>query len=268
MRFMNVRKKILNIFKRYKYNYKLHKSNQEALFRKYHLDRDYGLEKLYRLREQYDFLYFQKKSQIQMGNSEHQVIFSSLSKNYNFQNILEIGTFDGSNAFLLSELFPEAKIKTIDLDDHDERFINSYGRDNPNILSEFIIRRNDLLNKKHNIFFMQADSLSLSFSDDKYDMIWIDGAHGYPVITSDIINSLRLIKHNGLILCDDVFTSQLKDIDNMYNSMGGYETLQELARANLIEYDLFYKRLNKLNNYNQDTRKYIAIYKPKKISKG
>ena len=54
----------------------------------------------------------------------------------------------------------------------------------------------------------------------------------------------------------------------MYNSMGGYETLQELARANLIEYDLFYKRLNKLNNYNQDTRKYIAIYKPKKISKG
>ena len=82
MRFMNVRKKILNIFKRYKYNYKLHKSNQEALFRKYHLDRDYGLEKLYRLREQYDFLYFKKKSSIILVNRLDQNISDVAKKIY------------------------------------------------------------------------------------------------------------------------------------------------------------------------------------------
>ena len=49
--------------------------------------------------------------------SEHQYIFSALSQNnnFNFNKILEIGSYDGKNALLLSKLFPNSKIKTLDL---------------------------------------------------------------------------------------------------------------------------------------------------------
>ena len=34
-------------------------------------------------------------------------------------------------------------------------------------------------------------------------------------------------------------------MDKMYNSLGGYQTLEELKKSNLINYTLFYKRLQK-----------------------
>ena len=41
-------------------------------------------------------------------NSEHSIIFCSLSlSTYKLKNILEIGTYDAKNAFLLSEIFME-----------------------------------------------------------------------------------------------------------------------------------------------------------------
>ena len=58
-------------------------------------------------------------------SSEHEVIFSSLSLNSNksLTDILEIGTFDGYNSLLLSNLFPNSNIDTIDLPETDEDFI-------------------------------------------------------------------------------------------------------------------------------------------------
>ena len=44
-----------------------------------------------------------------------------------------------------------------------------------------------------------------------YDLIWIDGAHGYPIITIDIVNSLRIINPKGIILCDDIYLAGLKN---------------------------------------------------------
>ena len=34
----------------------------------------------------------------------------------------------------------------------------------------------------------------LSLDTYEFDLIWVDGAHGYPVVTTDIINALRLAK--------------------------------------------------------------------------
>ena len=56
-----------------------------------------------------------------------------------------------------------------------------------------------------NINFSPVNSLKLLNYKKKYDLIWIDGAHGYPVVCIDIINSLHILKENGLILCDDVY---------------------------------------------------------------
>ena len=59
-------------------------------------------------------------------SSEHELLFTSISINskVKINNILEIGTFDGINAFLLSQLFKESKIDTIDLNSNEEDFKN------------------------------------------------------------------------------------------------------------------------------------------------
>ena len=73
------------------------------------LNRSLGLKKLDNLIKLYPIV----KSPM---NSEHQVFFSSLSeKMISIKNILEIGTFDGVNAFILSKLFPNSKITQLTL---------------------------------------------------------------------------------------------------------------------------------------------------------
>ena len=193
-------------------------------------------------------------------SSEHETIFSSLSlsNNKSITDILEIGTFDGFNALLLSNLFPNSNIDTIDLPENDDDFINFYNRkDN---ISKFIQNRNNFLSKNKNINFFPLNSLKLLNHKKKYDLIWIDGAHGYPMVCIDIINSLHILKENGLILCDDVYLNlNQNNSDNMYYSIASYETLNELKKQNLINFRLAYKRLNPKYNCIENTRKFIAI---------
>ena len=149
-------------FFRYKifYNESLYIKNQNILFEKNLLNRKTGLNKIKYIKTKYPFL----NSPM---SSEHQVIFSSLSKKKNFKKILEIGTFDGTNAFLLSKLFPKSKITTIDLEDSSEEFAESYGRFNYNKRKIFCKKRNAILAKSKNIKFIQKNSLYLTFSKNK-----------------------------------------------------------------------------------------------------
>ena len=47
-----------------------------------------------------------------------------------------------------------------------------------------------MIAKNKNINFKKMNSVKLIACKKKYDLIWIDGAHGYPVVCIDIINSL------------------------------------------------------------------------------
>ena len=254
-----ISKKIFNKLN-YDFNYKKYNQNifekeQNDIFKYFGLNRGEGIKKLTLLKKDLDF----QSRDIGMS-SEHEVIFSSLSldKNKSITDILEVGTFDGFNALLLSNLFPNSNIDTIDLPENDDDFINFYNRkDN---ISKFIQDRNNILSKNKNINFFPLNSLKLLNHKKKYDLIWIDGAHGYPVACIDIINSLHILKENGLILCDDVHLN-LNQINSnkMYHSIASYETLNELKKQNLINFRLVYKRLNPKNNCIENTRKFIAI---------
>jgi len=252
-------KKIFNklnyYFNHKKYNQNFFEKEQNDIFKYFGLNREEGIKKLTLIKKDLDF-----KSRDRGMSSEHEVIFSSLSlsKNKSITDILEIGTFDGFNALLLSNLFPNSNIDTIDLPENDDDFINFYNRkDN---ISKFIQDRNNILSKNKNINFFPLNSLKLLNHKKKYDLIWIDGAHGYPMVCIDIINSLHILKENGLILCDDVHLN-LNQInsDKMYHSIASYETLNELKKQNLINFRLVYKRLNPKRNCIESTRKFIAI---------
>ena len=97
-------------------------------------------------------------------------------------------------------------------------------------------------------------------------MIWIDGAHGYPIVSIDIINAINLINDKGIIACDDILIDlNHQESDKIYNSIAAYETLSELKKQKLIDFQLIYKRLNAENNCVSFRRKFISIIK--KINK-
>ena len=252
-------KKIFNKLNYYfnfkKYNQNFFEKEQNDIFKYFGLNREKGIKKLTLIKKDFDF-----KSRNSGMSSEHEVIFSSLSlsKNKSITDILEIGTFDGFNALLLSNLFPNSNIDTIDLPENDDDFINFYNRkDN---ISKFIQDRNIILSKNKNINFSPLNSLKLLNYKKKYDLIWIDGAHGYPVVCIDIINSLNILKENGLILCDDVHLKlNQSNSDIMYSSIATYETLNELKKEDLINFRLIYKRLGAEHNCIENERKFVAI---------
>jgi predicted O-methyltransferase YrrM len=238
-----------------KYNKNFFEKEQNEIFEHFGLNRQEGIKNLTLIKKDLDF-----KLRNSEMSSEHEVIFSSLSltKNKTLTDILEIGTFDGFNSLLLSNLFPDSNIDTIDLPETDDDFINFYNRkDN---VGKFIQDRNIILSKNKNINFFPLNSLKLLNYKKKYDLIWIDGAHGYPLVCIDIINSLHILKENGLILCDDVHLKlNQNNSDKMYNSIASYETLNQLKNQNLINFRLVYKRLYAKDNCMENERKFVAI---------
>ena len=248
-------KKLNYYFSYKKYDQNVFEEEQNKIFENFGLNRQEGIKKLVLIKKDLDF-----KNRDNEMSSEHEIIFSSLSlsKNKSFIDILEIGTFDGFNSLLLSNLFPNSNIDTIDLPENDDDFINFYKRKNNT--SKFITERNIIISKSKNINFVSLNSLKLLNYKKKYDLIWIDGAHGYPIVCIDIINSLHIIKENGLILCDDVYLKlNQNNSDKMYSSIATYETLNELKRQGLINFRLVYKRLNPKYNCIENLRKFVAI---------
>ncbi len=246
----------LNYYYNYrKYNQDFFEKEQNDLFKYFGLNREQGIKNLHIHKKKLN-LNFEKTGM----SSEHEVFFSSLSidNNKSISDILEIGTFDGYNALLFSKLFEQSNIDTIDLLETDDDFKNFYNRSSK--ISEFIKKRNFILSKNENINFFSQNSLNLLNYKKKYDLIWIDGAHGYPVACIDIINSLHILRENGLIVCDDVrLQLNPKNSDKMYNSLATYETLKELKQENLISFKLIYKRLHAKNNCIKKDRKFLAI---------
>ena len=191
--------------------------------------------------------------------SEHLVLFSAISLKHNIKSILEIGTFDASNAFLMTKIFPEANIKTLDLSSNDEIFLENYKRDQNEYLREHLKKRDNIIKTTNNINFyeMNSNSLTTEKSEAKYDLIWIDGFHGNPTVTIDLVNSIRLVKKTGIIMCDDIILKSKNSYDP-YISDAAIKTLVQLEKIGIIKFWLFNKRLDKKNNYFLPEKKYIA----------
>ena len=254
---VNIFRKILNTlsFRKLKknYDYNFFVEDQNNKFKLLGFNRKQALEKLSIIKKKYDFL--DRKM-----STEHETLLSALSYKMDMPKIeiLEIGTYDGANSFLLSILFQNSNITTIDLPDDNEEFIKTYERQKN--LDKFIRKRDEILSDVKNIEFVKTNSINLIKSKKKFDIIWIDGAHGYPTICIDIINSFNMLNENGIALCDDVFLTKPLNEDQVYRSIGAFQTLKTLEDEKLISLNLFYKRLDVLNNCDPLKRKFIALF--------
>ena len=241
-----VKNKIFSELKEIRKNYDKRLYSQTSLYSKNNLNRQEGLALLNKilLQEKLD-LYSENIGMF----SEHLIMFAAIAcnKKNKIDSILEIGTFNGITSILLSKIFPNAEIITIDLNDNDPIFKKIYDRENDLKRKRFIEDRNLRLSKIKNIKFIQINSLEItinSLQKDNFDLIWIDGAHGYPYVCSDITNAIRLSHAQTILMCDDIWKN-LKNSDSMYSSIAAFETLEEFYKAGIIETDYFYKRLAK-----------------------
>ena len=180
--------------------------------------------------------------------SEHLIIFSAIaSSNLKIKNILEIGTYDAKTSSILATLFPQSNITTIDLKNNDPLFLKTYDRyDNP---KSFIKKPEMNYFQKKNIRFIQTNSLELSTTEEIpiQDLIWVDGAHGYPFVACDITNSIKLMNKSTILMCDDIWM-QSRNNDSIYQSKAGFETLESFSEANIIKNIYFRKRIGKKYN--------------------
>ena len=185
---------------------------------------------------------FKKYDELNGFYSEHLIIFTALAKsNHKIKNILEIGTHNARTTCILSKLFPNAQITTVDLEDDNPIFKKTYKR-NKN-LNRFIKKRNNLLSKHKNINFIQFNSLNLSIVNDKIskqDLIWVDGAHGYPIVSADITNSIRFMNRQGVLMCDDIWKKTKKN-DDMYVSQVVMKPFHLLVKPKLLKLSIFAK---------------------------
>ena len=254
-RFIRRFKLIYNYFRyEIKYSEKEYIKRQEKKFKSLNLDRKNGERLFLSLKKKYSFL-------SSPMNSEHSILLCSLSlTKRSFMNILEIGTYDATNSFLLSELFHNSKVDTYDLKHTNKTFVSTYHRKDKKKLKDFIKKRNTLLKKKKNIKFYELNSLNLSLkTSKKYDLIWVDGSHENPYVSVDLANSLRLINQNGVIMCDDIIFHA--DSYDQYYSKDSLIALNSFKEAGISDYNLIYKRITKKDNAIPHTRKYVAFIK-------
>jgi len=172
------------------------------------------------------------------------------------KNILEIGTLTGEFTRYLSNVFPDSKIYSIDLNQDNESFQNTYDRNSKEKLDKFIKVRKENLNKE-NIIFKELDSFDLmkEFKDIKFDIIWIDGDHFNPQVTLDIFSAYNLINPNGFLICDDIIKNNYK---TDYVNNDSFKTLNFFEKKGLLSNNYILKRVNKENS---KIKKFISISK-------
>ena len=194
--------------------------------------------------------------------SEHYELLFAISQRDKPKKILEIGTATGDFTVFLATIFPGAEIETIDLPRSDSRFWNAttdLATTNSAAVSKTDLEERDArLSTYSNIKFRELNSLALTFQEsEKYDLIWVDGDHTYPVVSVDIANALRLLEVGGILASDDIYvTSQRKRSSGNQES---YETLVQFQKAGLIHFDLVLKRLFPEPDYNKRSQKFIAV---------
>ena len=196
-------------------------------------------------------------------DSIHWKLFSAISLQSNsFNEILEIGTYDGQFTNFLSKMFPKSEITTVDLPQHDPLLNRFYNRSNSDDYQKYIEKQNrntklkNIVKLKTNTMFL-IEKLKPS---QKFDLIWVDGGHLYPEIAWDICIAYNLLNKDGLILCDDVIFSS-KDYKTDYVSNESSKVLSYLENRVEGTFTHFLKRTCPKRYARTHSRKYVSILK-------
>lgn len=130
------------------------------------------------------------------------------------KNILELGTGLGQATAVLSDLFPETTVYTIDLPERDRDYHMSWRKRKAKHIKVFkkSIARDNVIFIQSNTFFLPSLELP-----NRFELIWVDGGHKFPVVAWDIMFAYNHLSSGGFMLMHDYSVesypmSQVKDV--------------------------------------------------------
>lgn len=150
-----------------------------------------------------DCEYFKTKHN--KGTQLEALYFATISlKNGYIQKILEIGTGYGTMADILTKLFPMAQIDTVDLPENDKNYLPlAIRKENPERFQEIISQPNIHYHNKNSFYLQGYNELSDKDEIIRYDLIWLDGGHNYPVVAWDLAYSYNHLGIGGYLFIHD-----------------------------------------------------------------
>jgi predicted O-methyltransferase YrrM len=193
----------------------------------------------------------------ELNDSQHWVLFAGIAaQRPSVRRVLEIGTFDATFTRVLTSLFPNADIVTIDLPDQDAQVRQSYGRDEQRMFNKFLERRTENLNNSR-IQFIQRNAFFLpELRMGLFDLIWLDGDHTFPALSWDFCNSFHALERDGMIVCDDVFRYP-SDINNA--KADNKAVLDYLVDREICKVEYILKRSARVHAADPRHRKYLGV---------
>jgi len=131
----------------------------------------------------------------------------------NMKNILELGTGLGESTNVLSKIFPNASIYTIDLPKSDSKhkkwkYFKKRG----------IERFNTNINEP-NIKFIESNSFFLYSMELPrfFELIFVDGGHCYPVVAWDIMFAYGHLAKGGFMFMHDYTSGKTNNVKDVVN---------------------------------------------------
>ena len=134
---------------------------------------------------------------------------NNLPKNFNPENILEIGSFEGRSAIFFTNFYPNSLISCVDTwegSDEHKNFNFFKIENNFNNNTKYLVKSNRL--KK----YKKTSDIFFSENNIHFDLIYIDGDHSSEQLCKDIYNSWKFLKKNGILVVDDYVWWFYKDI--------------------------------------------------------
>ena len=166
------RNKEIQIHKSFKKNlYETNQNPRQNEFLKYIKDKEFKFDE--------DWLTY--KTNIMLN------IFDSF--NFKPKNILEIGVNEGFSTIFFQYAFDNFETNVVDIFPNNTRKI-------------FEKNINKINSKKINIFATTSHKFLVN-NKKKYDLIFVDGAHGYLDVIVDLFYSYQSLNINGILLMDD-----------------------------------------------------------------
>jgi hypothetical protein len=177
------------------------------------------------------------------NDSIHYLAFAALSYcGFRPKNILELGTAYAESTVFLAELFPDAKIYTIDLPSKDPLYQIHYQGDS----SSLIKARNDRLEKPNIVSFRINTAFLRDLNLPEMDLIWLDAAHTYPAVAWDHFYCISKLAPSGWLFSDDIAfpdkSFQKTEISHTYSVVDYFNKRLKnqfrylLKRENLLRY--------------------------------
>ena len=164
--------------------------------------------KIIKFKKEHQFFLQEKKISSDYFSMNAFNFYNYLKKLKNNFKYLEIGSFEGNSAIFIAKKFKDCKIYCVDTwIGHEQYYIDkNFNEIEKNF--DFNIKNYSNIVKIKN----KSDTFFSENKDLKFDVIYIDGDHHYDQVLLDCQNAWKLLKRDGIFICDDYIWSYFDDI--------------------------------------------------------